>query len=38
MLPLEAIRTGYRHIYLKDEHNEGIPLASLFVHITVGVV
>jgi len=35
ILPLEALKSGYRHVYLKDEHGEGIPLASLFVHIRV---
>ncbi|KAL5499840.1 hypothetical protein EMCRGX_G011304 [Ephydatia muelleri] len=34
-IPLCAIMAGYRYIPLRNHHNEPLPLAALFVHITV---
>ena len=34
-LPVDAIRPGFRHISLRDKHNQALPLATLFVHIKV---
>ena len=36
VLPLEGLRPGYRHICLRNEVNQPLPLASLFVHIKIG--
>ncbi|XP_064623811.1 1-phosphatidylinositol 4,5-bisphosphate phosphodiesterase beta-1-like isoform X2 [Lineus longissimus] len=35
LLPVEGLRPGYRHISLRNEANQPLPLATLFVHITV---
>ena len=34
-LPLNAIRPGFRHIWLRDKHNSPLPLSMLFVKISV---
>lgn len=34
-LPITAIRPGFRHIPLRDKHNQPLPLAMVFVHIKV---
>ena len=34
-LPVNAIRPGFRHIPLRDKHNQPLPLAMLFVKIKV---
>lgn len=36
VLPVEGLRPGYRHICLRNELNQPLPLATLFVHIKVG--
>ena len=36
VLPVVGLRPGYRHICLRNEVNQPLPLAMLFVHITVG--
>lgn len=35
VLPLNAIRPGFRHINLRDKHNGLLPLELLLVHIKV---
>lgn len=35
ILPVNAIRPGFRHINLRDKHGTPLPLAMLFVLITV---
>ena len=34
-IPVNAIRPGFRHINLRDKHGTPLPLAMLFVLITV---
>ena len=34
-LPVNAIRPGFRHINLRDKHGTPLPLAMIFVLITV---
>lgn len=35
VLPVSTLQTGFRHIFLRDRCNHPIPLASLFVHVTL---
>ena len=35
VLPLNAIRPGFRHIWLRDKHNSPLPLSMVFVQIGV---
>lgn len=35
VLPLNAIRPGFRHVGLRDKHNASLPLEMLFVQICV---
>ena len=35
LLPLNAIRLGFRHVGLRDKHNIPLPLETLFVQINV---
>ena len=34
-LPVNIIRPGFRHIPLRDKHNQPLPLSMLFVQIKV---
>uniref|UniRef100_A0A8C7GFH3 Phosphoinositide phospholipase C n=1 Tax=Oncorhynchus kisutch TaxID=8019 RepID=A0A8C7GFH3_ONCKI len=32
IIPLRALRTGYRHVQLRNQHNEALPVSSLFIY------
>ncbi|XP_031435387.1 1-phosphatidylinositol 4,5-bisphosphate phosphodiesterase epsilon-1-like isoform X3 [Clupea harengus] len=33
VLPIKALRTGYRHLQLRNQHNEPLEISSLFIYI-----
>ena len=35
VIPVRGLRPGYRHIHLRNEINQPMPLATLFVHLEV---
>ena len=35
IFPMELLRAGFRHISLRDKHNNPLGMANLFVHIKI---
>ena len=33
IFPMELLRAGFRHISLRDKHNNPLEMANLFVHV-----